>query len=678
MDSLGKLQASMGDIAKQVHKSCTDLSKQVERRLADVERHQQQTGSTVQRLSDKIERLEQILGLMQSESPPVRVEDSSFDRDPDPTVLVLRAKAMLPKANLDKDVVQPILERNNLTPTDVQLDGDPAGRRSLLRLNGNAQLAARRVRQITGSFNISASQWQRFSTADTTGAATEVFISTVKSQKQVQTELLTKKLKATLSELYPTHHFHGNRDRGEISTQWKPLVRATPQPGQGSEPTLEFVRANLAQFGFSADQIRAKFKLLAPPAEPAQKINYMKKLLGKGWILGIQESHGTLDELRDLLYHIHFPTQAFYSFLPASPHDAGGVITFVPDFDITHAADDRPSISEHVLTQGRALNVRILFPSGVLISHFSIHNHGLSSQQRTEILDAITSDLPLASADPLKIFVIVGGDFNFSEDPPVALDSFENLHPPGFSVPLEPSASPSQSGSGSGRLGSDGLAWNLILGHMTEVQLQEPTHHCAAQGALRKLDRIYASAPGWSLTQWCASGRAHGYPEVPSRARISDHGAVSATFSARSPKPPGEQPIHQDIFRRHEYHKFIQDVLGQVDDSEFPPPFRLAFHKETMIEAARHTRDRLLRFRHHDPLSRYIAIRTIARAVWGQNALLAQKNMASHPLGAQFLVVDPLTAQVSINDPAIFAALAAEIHAATPSRAQSETRQRLR
>eukprot|EP00959_Pyramimonas_sp_CCMP1952_P445569 9328724-Pyramimonas_sp.AAC.1 len=75
----------MGDIAKQVHKSCTDLSMQVERRLADVERHQQQTDSNVQRLSDKIERLQQILGLMQSESPPVRVDDSSFDRDPDPT-----------------------------------------------------------------------------------------------------------------------------------------------------------------------------------------------------------------------------------------------------------------------------------------------------------------------------------------------------------------------------------------------------------------------------------------------------------------------------------------------------------------------------------------------------------------------------------------------------------------
>ncbi|CAK0826778.1 unnamed protein product [Prorocentrum cordatum] len=234
MDSLGKLQASMDDIAKQVHKSCTDLSKQVERRLADVERHQQQTDSTVQKLSDKIERLEQILGLMRSEYPPVRVEDSSFDRDPDPTVLVLRAKAMLPKANVDKDAVQPILERNNLSPTDVKLEGDPAGRRLLLRLNGNAQLAARR--------------------------------SFPRTQKQVQTELLTKKLKAALSELYPAHNFHGNRDRGEISTQWKPLVRATPQPSQGSEPTLELARASLVQFGFCADQIRAKFKLLAPPA----------------------------------------------------------------------------------------------------------------------------------------------------------------------------------------------------------------------------------------------------------------------------------------------------------------------------------------------------------------------------------------------------------------------------
>eukprot|EP00959_Pyramimonas_sp_CCMP1952_P432710 9061742-Pyramimonas_sp.AAC.1 len=94
---------------------------------------------------------------------------------------------------------------------------------------------------------------------------------------------------------------------------------------------------------------------------------------------------------------------------------------------------------------------------------------------------------------------------------------------------------------------------------MTEVQLQEPTRPRSAQGTLRKLDRIYVSAPGWSLTQWCTGGRVRGYPEVLSRARISDHAAVSATFSARSSTPPGGQPIHQDIFRRHEYQKFIQD-----------------------------------------------------------------------------------------------------------------------
>eukprot|EP00959_Pyramimonas_sp_CCMP1952_P396648 8310719-Pyramimonas_sp.AAC.1 len=69
---------------------------------------------------------------------------------------------------------------------------------------------------------------------------------------------------------------------------------------------------------------------------------------------------------------------------------------------------------------------------------------------------------------------------------------------------------PSQRGTGSGRLGSDGLAWNRILGQMTEIQLQEPTHHCAAQGGPAEIGLdlcVCAGVEPYSVVHWRQGAR---------------------------------------------------------------------------------------------------------------------------------------------------------------------------
>eukprot|EP00959_Pyramimonas_sp_CCMP1952_P083438 1744086-Pyramimonas_sp.AAC.1 len=61
-------------------------------------------------------------------------------------------------------------------------------------------------------------------------------------------------------------------------------------------------------------------------------------------------------------------------------------------------------------------------------------------------------------------------------------------------VPLRPpSRAPSRSGG----------PWGTVLGQLVEIDVSDPTHFCAAQGTLGKLDRIFASAPGWCITQMC-------------------------------------------------------------------------------------------------------------------------------------------------------------------------------
>eukprot|EP00959_Pyramimonas_sp_CCMP1952_P237754 4968100-Pyramimonas_sp.AAC.1 len=94
MESIGKLQFLMGDNAKTAHTSCAALSHQVETRFAEVEKRQRSTADQVQHLTDNIDRLEKILGTMQTVTSPAPITDTYFDREPDTAILVIRAKSM--------------------------------------------------------------------------------------------------------------------------------------------------------------------------------------------------------------------------------------------------------------------------------------------------------------------------------------------------------------------------------------------------------------------------------------------------------------------------------------------------------------------------------------------------------------------------------------------------------
>eukprot|EP00959_Pyramimonas_sp_CCMP1952_P448780 9397325-Pyramimonas_sp.AAC.1 len=65
----------------------------------------------------------------------------------------------------------------------------------------------------------------------------------------------------------------------------------------------------------------------------------------------------------------------------------------------------------------------------------------------------------------MKVFVFVGGDFNFADELPQALNSYD---PP----PAPPTSS---------ELRSSGQ-WKVVLKRMVEIETCQHTHHCKAQG----------------------------------------------------------------------------------------------------------------------------------------------------------------------------------------------------
>ncbi|CAK0855884.1 unnamed protein product, partial [Prorocentrum cordatum] len=631
LQAISAISTNVGSLGKLVNDSVGGLSRQVEARMSGLERTQREQEDEMARMSARITRLEEILGIMQKEVPQAVVDPSSneFDRQPDPAILVIRCKSYSTKESVAVSVVKPIIEKNNIPHSEVQFEGDPAGKRFVLRIKGSPAYAARRVGQIIGSFKISAQEWRRFSAMDSQNTPSEVFVSVDKSQAQVKREIVAKQLKRVLSELYPQHHFHIDKAKGEVSLQWKPLLRGVP--AQGNEvPTIEYADVNLQHFNLSRTDIEAEVaQALFHHKQKIKdrKIRYAKSLLGPGTILGIQESRGSEAEIKDMLFHMHRPFQAFFSLFPVSAHPAGGVITILPYFNKTHGAAMRPVVTPIELVRGRAVNVRVLFPNGVWISHFNIHNHGLTSAQSNYILETINMDYSKASEDPLNGFILVGGDFNFSDEPPKALDDL-SLSKLGIALSQDPENIPSHDpDKHSSQPIRSGGPWKATLKKLVEIDPGDPTHFCAARGTLGKQDRLFVSAPGWCITQMCTGARVHWYPEVLAKTKLSDHAAISVILAPRSQTPPKDRRIHRDIFKRREYQQFIESVLAQ--------------------------------------------------AVWNQDMVLARRIVLSHPFGRKFLSLDVMQQSVSIADPIRFHAEANEANLAMLHSAQADARQRL-
>eukprot|EP00959_Pyramimonas_sp_CCMP1952_P464341 9486425-Pyramimonas_sp.AAC.1 len=147
------------------------------------------------------------------------------------------------------------ISRNNLEDSETTLEGDAAAERFTMRVGGSRGYAERKVLQLMGSLRKQDGTYERFACADATGEEHEVFVSTDKPPAMVRRELGLKKIKNVVAQIKPGLKLFSDTIKGEISCQWKPLVRLVPQPGD-TPPQLSFANANLESFGIAVPDLR--------------------------------------------------------------------------------------------------------------------------------------------------------------------------------------------------------------------------------------------------------------------------------------------------------------------------------------------------------------------------------------------------------------------------------------
>ncbi|CAK0832381.1 unnamed protein product, partial [Prorocentrum cordatum] len=185
--------------------------------------------------------------IMRDSSPNYVDGGSQFDRAPDGTVLVARAKS-LATIEAFNAAFKPILERNSMEESAVRFEGLPAASRIQVRALGAKGFASRKVAQMLGSLREPGGPWLRHHVVGALGARVEMFIDADKSPCQIKTEQLVKTVCNACAEACPRKWFFGNELKGAISIGWKPIISILPQPGD-IPPEVKWARKNLVDEG---------------------------------------------------------------------------------------------------------------------------------------------------------------------------------------------------------------------------------------------------------------------------------------------------------------------------------------------------------------------------------------------------------------------------------------------
>ena len=126
------------------------------------------------------------------------------------------------------------------------------------------------------------------------------------------------------------------------------------------------------------------------------------------------------------------------------------------------------------------------------------------------------------------------------------------------------------------------------------------------------------------------------------RTKLSGHSAIVVTIKQRAPKLPRERPVNPEVFQRAECAAFIKAVFEQVVVSHLSAPLHLEFHKSVVREAARAARDAMILKSPNEAWTKWMVTKSIGRAVWTHNILLATRLVLAHAVGRRFLDIDPI------------------------------------
>ena len=117
-----------------------------------------------------------------------------------------------------------------LSRNQVALEGPPLSKSYALRFLGTRNLASSRVEKFI-QLQRTASGWRDLHATGPQNEQVKLYIEKDKNGQQNKTEILTKRLCATIQKQYPSFKFYAKRREGVVSCDYTPIARLkVPDP----------------------------------------------------------------------------------------------------------------------------------------------------------------------------------------------------------------------------------------------------------------------------------------------------------------------------------------------------------------------------------------------------------------------------------------------------------------
>ena len=142
-------------------------------------------------------------------------------------------------------------------------------------------------------------------------------------------------------------------------------------------------------------------------------------------------------------------------------------------------------VLSRAVVMGRVLRSVIDRPGSRFIV-WNVHNFGLTALAMDRVINGLRDDVAEAAADPLRVFLVVAGDFNFRDE---GEEEFDLKNPDNLFGSVT-----------KGDRQQHAATWRKALSPLTDVHSGEPTHWSAQHSKASRIDKIFVAHPGWQLT----------------------------------------------------------------------------------------------------------------------------------------------------------------------------------
>ncbi|CAK0830590.1 unnamed protein product, partial [Prorocentrum cordatum] len=227
--SLANVNASMASLRESLSKGHQDLHKYAEQRLNVVE------------ISQK-----------------AFIPGSTFDREIDAGIIIVRGK-LLVTATAVADAIRGWMEDSNIAEDDWLVEGERTSKKYAIRITGTKALAARKVAQELVILRLhrppdgAGGVYRSFSATSTAGERSDLFVGPDKNACTIKCETSCKAVRRALEEAFPTRRFFTDKRKGDISSNWRSLIKIIPAPTK-DVPEVQWAAANLVAEGIQQSE----------------------------------------------------------------------------------------------------------------------------------------------------------------------------------------------------------------------------------------------------------------------------------------------------------------------------------------------------------------------------------------------------------------------------------------